>query len=193
MIRIACPAFGLLVLTGCPSGEPAPVRSRVDAVTSAPVDRGRVEAFCEVLSAAGAAPPFQPPAMEGTLPDDPGWTWVSLWATWCVPCIEELPLMRQWVERMEKAGDPVALRFISVDARVEDLSGFRSRRPDAPDGPRLQSQEDLGPWLASLGVDGAASIPIHLFVDPQDRVRCVRVGGVSAHDEPTVRHLLAGG
>ena len=44
-----------------------------------------------------------------------------------------------------------------------------------------------------LGLDRGAAIPIHVFVDPQQRVRCVRVGAVSEPDYKTVEHLLQGG
>jgi hypothetical protein len=34
-------------------------------------------------------------------------------------------------------------------------------------------------------------LPIHLFVDPADRLRCVRMGGVASHDWDFVKRILS--
>ena len=176
---------------GAPAAEPAP--SRTIAVASDGHDTDPA-AFCEVWAPeAATARSFVLPETEGPVPaPDPGWTWWNLWATWCVPCLEELPRIREWDARLDQEGVPVAVRFLSVDAAQADLDAWRGRRPDAPTGPRVRDQATVGPWLASLGVDASASIPIHVLVDPAGKVRCVRVGGVGDTDYATVRRILQG-
>ena len=201
MIDLRTPAL-LVVLTGfsfaaCGGGDPgappAPARSRVDAVAAAPDKRPKLDAFCEVLAADGAGQTLSWPELDGAAPAAAdGWTWVSLWATWCGPCIEEVPLMRSWEEKLRGEGLPVAVEHVSVDASAEDLTTFRGKHPDAPTGPRVADQAAVAPWLTALGLDEGAAIPIHLFVDPGQRVRCIRVGAVSAPDYPTVKRIVGG-
>ena len=182
-------------LAGCGGGggdaPPAPTRSRVDAVAAAPDRDTKLDAFCEVRAPAAEARTLTWPEMDGTAPvTGEGWTWVSLWATWCGPCIEEVPLMRGWEEKLAGEGLVVAVQHVSVDASADDLAAYRNRHADAPTGPRVADQASVTPWLTGLGLDEGAAIPIHLFVDPQQKVRCIRVGAVSAPDYPTVKKIV---
>ena len=184
-------ALGGLLAAGCGGGgtdaPPAPTRSRVDAVAATPDKGPKLDAFCEVLAAEGAGQTLTWPELDGEAPAaGEGWTWVSLWATWCGPCIEEVPLMRSWEEKLAGEGLPVAVEHVSVDAAAEERATYRGKHPDAPTGPRVADQAAVGPWLSTLGLDEGAAIPIHLFVDPGQRVRCIRVGAVSAPDYTTV-------
>lgn len=181
-------------LTACDDGggqAPPPARSRVDAVL-APAGSGvSLDAFCEVQGRGSSAPTFSWPELDGATPSTAGgWSWVSLWATWCQPCLAELPMLKRWEERLNSQGPVVAIHHVSVDASTEDLARFRGRRGDAPSGPRVADQAAVAPWLASMGLDAGAAIPIHLFVDPQQRIRCVRVGAVSESDYTVVEHIL---
>lgn len=182
-------------LSGCGGGggdaPPAPVRSRVDAVAAAPDKDSKLDAFCEVRSPAGSARTLTWPELEGEAPTTgDGWTWVSLWATWCGPCIEEVPLMRGWEERLAAEGSPVSVQHVSVDATADDLANYRGKHADAPTGPRVADQAAVTPWLTGLGLDEGAAIPIHLFVDPSQKIRCIRVGAVSAPDYSTVKKIV---
>ncbi|MDP7112366.1 MAG: hypothetical protein QGH45_10390 [Myxococcota bacterium] len=189
--------LGGLVASGCGGGDPgappAPTRSRVDAVAATPEQGPKLDAFCEVLAADGGGLTLSWPELDGEAPAAAdGWTWVSLWATWCGPCVEEVPLMRSWEEKLRGAGLPVAVEHVSVDASAEDLATYRGKHPDAPTGPRVADQAAVAPWLTTLGLDEGAAIPIHLFVDPTQRVRCIRVGAVSASDYATVKRIVGG-
>jgi thiol-disulfide isomerase/thioredoxin len=151
-----------------------------------------IDAFCEERAREPAsAKRFALPELDGTV-DDPGssWAWYSLWATWCGPCLEEMPLMKGWEKKLAAEGLRAAIRHISVDASAEDLAAFVAEHPEVPSGPRLRAQEQLDPWLGALGLTQGGSIPIHIFVDPAQRVRCIRVGAVTSADYRTIKGIL---
>ena len=51
----------------------------------------------------------------------------------------------------------------------------------------------VGPWFMALGMEPDSVIPVHLFVDPADRIRCVRLGALEEDHYDTVKALLKGG
>ena len=52
---------------------------------------------------------------------------INFWATWCVPCVDVLPELRELVA--ELPGDRFALLGISVDEELETVTAFREREP----------------------------------------------------------------
>jgi thiol-disulfide isomerase/thioredoxin len=180
-------------VTGCgPGTTDVPGPSRVDVVLADDTGK-KLAGFCEVLAPADKAQTFAWPDLDGANPATvDGWQWVSLWATWCEPCLAEMPMIERWDTKLASEGVPVTIQHVSVDATSEDLTAFRAKHDDAPTGPRVADQAAVEPWLTSLGLDRGAAIPIHVFVDASDKVRCVRVGAVSEGDYRTVKHLLAG-
>ena len=52
---------------------------------------------------------------------------LNFWATWCVPCIDVLPALRELV--VELPADRFALLGISVDEELETVTAFREREP----------------------------------------------------------------
>jgi thiol-disulfide isomerase/thioredoxin len=190
--------IALLALLACSGGEPQkpaePLPSRFDAVAAAPKKATSVDDFCEQRPAPEASKLFALPALDGPpMAKGNGWTWINLWATWCEPCVEEMPMLVKWQARLAKAGIDVTLQFLSVDAKAEDVTKWRGSHPDAPPSMRFAQSSDLATWLGSVGLDANAVIPVHLFVDPQDRVRCVRMGSVSEPEFEAVEQVLKGG
>lgn len=120
-----------------------------------------------------------------------GWTWVNLWATWCGPCLEEMPLLTRWGETLGKEGSPVKFELWSVDEDGEALSTMLAQRKGFPGRVRwLKDPDDLSPMLESLGLDANAAIPIHAMIDPQGNLRCVRVGKVGEEAYGSVKAIL---
>jgi thiol-disulfide isomerase/thioredoxin len=112
-----------------------------------------------------------------------------MWATWCKPCIEEMPRLASWQSKLTARGLDVALVFINADESDEVVAAFRKQHPGTPDGPRLADASALGTWLEQLGV-GGATLPVHVFVDTQQRVRCVRASAVDDADYDAIATLL---
>jgi thiol-disulfide isomerase/thioredoxin len=166
------------------------VASRVNAPGAAK-RTAAADDFCDVSPAPAAAPAFTLPALAapGAAPaaaaaPSPagGWRWINVWATWCKPCLEELPLLQRWPAQLTQDGIKVALQMVSVDQEEAPLTSFRQRHPQLPAAARLADPAALGPWLAGLGGRADSSIPIHILVDPAGKVRCVRAGTVTPSD-----------
>lgn len=141
-----------------------------------------------------SAPPERAlPAKAGHATDAAGgWTWVNLWASWCGPCIKEMPLLDRWGKTLKSEGIPVAFEFWSIDESEDDLKGALNR--DIPGRVRwLRGPDDLAGFLEGLGVERDSAIPIHALVDRAGMVRCVRVGSVGEEAYGAVKALLAGG
>ena len=182
-----------LVLGGCEEGSAvAPGSGRVVAVTQ---DRGAgpdLAAFCDVRPGAGDARPFALPPTDRSPPAGQGrWRWVNVWATWCQPCIEEMPILVEWQRRFAAEGREVDMIFLSVDEDPEVVARFRGSHPGTPETLRLTDPAALEGWITGLGLDRGATLPINVFADPQGHLRCARSGAVGASDQAAVSVLLA--
>jgi thiol-disulfide isomerase/thioredoxin len=106
-------------------------------------------------------------------------TVVNLWASWCGPCREELPLMEQLAS---SAGSRVrVVGVISKDGRPQ-ANSFAAEAgvtfPGAFDGE--------GRLMAGMGIKG---LPYTYFLDASGAVAYTQVGPVSSLDE--LRSLVA--
>lgn len=180
----------LLLLFACPTESAvAPLPStRVNVV--APVARKGpdVDAFCE----SRGGQPFGWPETDAPVVKSAGWTWVNVWATWCKPCVAEMPMIVKWREKLAASGLQVALEFLSVDAKVDDMTAYQVLHPDIPKGARLKEVALLAPWLSTIGLDASAVLPVHLFVDPAGTIRCVRMGALAEYDFDAVQAVVEG-
>ncbi len=182
----------LLCATACAQRLPESEhrRSRVDAVAAEPLKKIDLNAFCDVRATDAEATEFAyPPGVNVAASRAGQWSWVNVWATWCAPCIKEMPMMLEWKQKLATKTQPVHMQFLSVDESPDDITAFKKTHPWLPQSARTQSSSDLGPWLKSLGLGENVSIPVHIFVDPHNKVRCVRAGGISHHHLETIRAL----
>lgn len=194
ILGLATAAF--IVVAGCDregGDKQAPAKGRVDAVQAGEGKQVTADEFCDVRAASpGAAPALTLPALAGgqTAPGKGTWRWLNVWATWCKPCIEEMPHLAQWHKQMAADGVRFDLVFLSVDDSDDLVTRFRERHPGTPESLRLADPEALPRWFGAIGLGEGAPIPVHVFVDPEDRVRCVRAGGVKERDLPAVRSIF---
>ena len=164
--------------------------SRVVAVQARGSTRSPAE-MCDVFPDASAAPRFAMPELAETIPmQEDRWRWVNVWATWCQPCIEEIPTLVEWEERLGREGKPIDLVLVSADGEADAVAQFRERVPTLPQSARLADPTAVEGWIGGLGMQGGASLPIQIFVDPQGRARCLRAGAVNDEDYAAIAQLV---
>ncbi len=192
MDRLSAVILGLsLALAGCKDKPAGALPSRVEGAKTAKVQGASVESFCDAYTpGADAKPLVWPKLVESPPPPAKTWRWINVWATWCNPCVKEIPELVQWKPKLEAAGHPVDMVFVSVDETADNVTEFRGTHPDTPATLRLADSEAQGAWFDQLGLKGSPPIPIHVFVDPSQHVRCVRSGGVREKDYAVIEQLL---
>jgi thiol-disulfide isomerase/thioredoxin len=198
------PALVFLFLLGCGGGakqQEAVPSSRVAAVKANPEAAAAAAGkWADVAFAAASAPVMELPAVVparpgGATPAFPPdrWVWLNLWATWCGPCVKEMPMMEEWRARLQAEGVPVDLWYLSVDEQEQVLANFLRQRPAMAPGVslRLRHFADLGPWLGKYRLDPeAAAIPIHVLVAPGGKTRYIHVSQLREADYRIVKELM---
>jgi thiol-disulfide isomerase/thioredoxin len=195
MASLIAMALGGLALTACDpkasSGGEPPQRTNGAKVNAA--QAVTTEAFCDIHAGDDRGAAFRWPelAAGSTAPAAPTtWRWVNVWATWCKPCIEEMPRLTAWHHKLAAAGKRVELAFVSVDESDADVEAFRKAHPETPPSIRVANADKRAAWLAGVGL-GDGAIPIQLFVSPANRLRCARAGGIRDKDFDAIEKLLA--
>lgn len=185
-----------IAASACSKDEPAPPPPRAEtAQVLAPRKdaSSSTASFCDVhvVDESGPVLTFPPLAGPPPAPTAPGhWRWLNVWATWCKPCVEELPRLARWHDKLAAAGRKVDLAFVSVDESNADVAAFRKLHPEMPESARLADTNKQASWFTALGLDAASPIPIHVFVSPAGHIRCVRAGGVSDRDYAAIESVL---
>lgn len=190
----------LLLVCSCnETTESAPPPKRFAAVKKAD-PKAAAAKFCERTFAPKtkkwAAPPER--KLPGAAKVDPnptgeGWTWVNLWATWCVPCVEEMPLLGRWKAALHKEKLPLKVELWTIDEEEAPLAKAlgTDRYPGAVHW--LRGEEgDLPKLLAALGLGTDTAIPVHGLVDPDGYLRCVRVGKVGEANYSAIKSIVSG-
>lgn len=111
---------------------------------------------------------------------------VNFWATWCPPCLKEIPA---FVELQRRLG-PEGLQFVGIalDGR-EEVAAFV--RDHAVNYPVLAGEEDVARYMQQMG-NGIGALPFTLVFDAQGKVRHVQQGEWTGPEaEAVLKPLLA--
>lgn len=183
--RPAALALLMLLLAGCSLryDEPAPVDDGAAAALDAQQEEVSARALrtlqsrtCAALSEVTtfadlpAAPldclgdgPARPPNTGDGRP-----TVVNLWASWCAPCVREMPLLQRIADR---AGE--GARFVGIDVEDEDASAAGLLEAT---GVRYDQYSDPNGSMRSAV--RAVGLPVTLVFDAQGREVSRRLGEI---------------
>ncbi|MCB9506698.1 MAG: redoxin family protein [Myxococcales bacterium] len=141
--------------------------------------------LCDVQYPSGGGPVFASPtaAPAPPAPIAGRWMWFNVWATWCAPCVREFSALRA-----ELVGSAADLVMVSADSDVASVESFRVERGVAEPMPVLASVGDVATLAHAVGLAGDGALPMHVLVDGEGHVRCVRTGEVTSTD---VRDFMA--
>lgn len=107
---------------------------------------------------------------------------LNVWATWCAPCIAEMPSLDRLEAQM--GGDDFAVVPISLDRRASDIPAFFDRA----------NIENLPAWHdASFGLNGQLALPglpTSIFYDRAGR-EIARIPGEAEWDSEDALALIA--
>jgi cytochrome c biogenesis protein CcmG/thiol:disulfide interchange protein DsbE len=118
-------------------------------------------------------------AGQGSIADYRGrWVLVNLWASWCIPCRQEAPVLDEFARRYGKRG--VAVLGIDVQDNSDDALAF------------VHEFHVEYPQLRSVGDErsaafGSTGVPENFLVDPRGRLALIWRGPV---DEEFLRRQV---
>lgn len=123
------------------------------------------------------------------------WTWINLWAAWCVPCREEMPRLKSWQAKLAGERAPLKVVFVSIDDDARQLDTFLGAQPET--GIRstywLRDGHERAAWLKEAGFEGGdPELPAHVLVDPNGKVRCKQQGAIEDADYEEVVKIVRG-
>jgi thiol-disulfide isomerase/thioredoxin len=134
------------------------------------------------LSAAPELPVFDASGGRHDLSKEKGrLTLIHFWATFCPPCVEEIPELSAFWERY-KGRDDIRLYVISVDKDWDVIRKFTTKNPNS-----LPMYHD--PGAATAKRFGTTQYPETYIVNAKGRV-LFRVQGVVSWSDPEVRRRI---
>jgi cytochrome c biogenesis protein CcmG/thiol:disulfide interchange protein DsbE len=109
------------------------------------------------------------------------WVLVNLWASWCIPCREEAPVLERFYQRYRDRPPGTTVVGINVQDNGDDALAFLR---DHPTGyPQLRSVGD-----ERSSAFGSTGVPENFLVDPRGRLALIWRGPV---DEDFLRDRVA--
>ncbi len=127
--------------------------------------------------ARGSAPPaLELPSLEGqtvTLKQYQGKAvLVSFWASWCSPCMREMPFLSRLQQELGPGG--LQVLAVNVEGNADLVRRVAGRQPDGPGLRDLKVLLDDGRTAARFGV---RTLPHLVLLDRSGRVDHVQIGG----------------
>jgi thiol-disulfide isomerase/thioredoxin len=91
---------------------------------------------------------------------------INFWATWCAPCVKELPLL----EKLNAANDPtVKVTLINLDFadKLDKVNAFIARKNIKTDV-LLLDEIDYNTWIDKVDKSWGGAIPATLIINPKN-------------------------
>jgi len=137
-----------------------------------------------------AEAPAAPSLGEAIAVGDSKWTWINLWAAWCVPCKQEMPILLRW---QNKLAANLRVVFVSLDDDERQLLRFLESQPAAgvrtshwlPDGNVREN------WLGAMKLKSSPQLPVQILVNPAGRVHCIIEGSIEESEFGQVSAIVS--
>ncbi|HUW28044.1 MAG TPA: TlpA disulfide reductase family protein [Sulfuriferula sp.] len=107
---------------------------------------------------------------------------VNFWATYCPPCLKEMPSMERLQQRMK--GKPFAILAVDVGEQNADVQAFMKQVPVTFPVLMDRDARHFKAWKAY-------ALPSSFVVDAQGRVRYVIFGGTEWDEPDALGKLMA--
>lgn len=108
---------------------------------------------------------------------------LNFWATWCPPCLREIPLL---VDLHERHGEDIQVLGVAID-RMEPVLEFMQRLSVAY--PVLVGEQEAMQAAGSFG-DAFVGLPFTVFADAQGVILGIHTGEIHAPDMPPIESAL---
>jgi peroxiredoxin len=109
---------------------------------------------------------------------------VNYWATWCPPCIREIPLLSKLRKDHQSRG--VEVIGIAVDIR-DDVLAFAAKK--SLDYPLLIGEDDGLAAVTAMGMD--PTFPFTVFADREQRIVALKVGELHEDEAELILDRIA--
>jgi thiol-disulfide isomerase/thioredoxin len=101
---------------------------------------------------------------------------INFWATWCPPCVKELPLLDQFAKQMA----PQGWRVLGLAS--DQLAAVQQFLQQAPVGFDVAMSDADGINLAKQLGNTSGGLPFSVVIDAQGRVRTRKMGAIREAD-----------
>ena len=107
---------------------------------------------------------------------------VNFWASWCPPCVEELPsIQRLWISHDRSDFDVVAVNVGEDEPRIKQFLSIFS--------PKLEVPIAIDPDLETYGAWRVSPLPTTIVVDRIGQIRYSAIGGRN-FDSDNIRSII---
>lgn len=135
--------------------------------------------------------------IELTQKEDDSLYIINFWATWCAPCVRELPYFNAAHKKYTNSDDKVSMKLISMDFDTqleERVIPFFERKNfmDYAMDKYLITSMDYDNWMSKIDKDWSGSIPATLFYNKTKNIHHFHEGDYNQEELYTmIDSLLA--